>query len=625
MVNFDLSFTVFMSSLGSMNLKSRIEAISIIGTIKIAFIIFVSFSLFTNIITFYEGGSGDDYVYAIVGIDLANGSYGYTNKLWEETGRIEFVPQHWRETNQDVLVPVSSPGIIVTSALSYLIGGYYGLFYLGPIFSILFLIISERVATKLFGGFVGLITLVLLGSDLTFFNIGQQLLTDNIFAAFFILGVFYLIKFLRSKKDKFILISSIFFVTAAFFRFNGLIFLPIEILLVVGYFIFQNISASRRELTSNNFLSSISISKINGKKILKISALMILPWLSVFLFYFSYNDYYFGDPFTNYYSSWGLSSEYLLNSFFIFDDDRIDSIKFYSIQYLPDIIGSNLMKNSQVVSDSLENLLTIFSFFILILAVVISQYQKNKRIEVFVFITLIMGFLLFYSSDYAVTIGKDGRFMIPALTLTFILFGYIAHRILQINLGSYFKKETRNISKSVKVGLWIIIGLFLFGSFMGLGLYEANKIMRDDFNLYPEVYASKYPLESEGLSSESIIVETKGRRAIEYNASPFIPATGSWVNSLNELDPKLVKQERIQLLKNVMMEGYNAFTFKETDRKFEPLYFRYLESEHGIILKDYSKTFCKMVIIENIPESSEEEIESDDVCYMYRGKIVPKN
>ena len=60
MVNFDLSFKVFMSSLGSMNLKSRIEAISIIGIIKIAFIIFVSFSLFTNIITFYEGGSGDD-------------------------------------------------------------------------------------------------------------------------------------------------------------------------------------------------------------------------------------------------------------------------------------------------------------------------------------------------------------------------------------------------------------------------------------------------------------------------------------------------------------------------------------------------------------------------------------
>jgi len=353
---------------------------------------------------------------------------------------------------------------------------------------------------------------------------------------------------------------------------------------------------------------------------------MILPWLSVFLFYFSYNDYYFGDPFTSYYASCSLDTKYFFSSFFIFDEDRFDSIKFYSIQYLPDIIGSNLMKNSPtVVSDFLENLLTIFSFFILILAVVISQYQKNKRIEVFVFITLIMGFLLFYSSDYAVTIGKDGRFMIPALSLTFILFGYIAQRILQINLGRYSRNETRNISKSVKVGLWIIIGLFLFGSFLGLGLYEAKKIMKDDFNFYPEVHASKYPLESEGLSNESIIVETKGRRAIEYQASPFLPATGSWFNSINELDPKLVKQERIQILKKVMKEGYTAFTFKEPDRKFEPLYFRYLESEHGIILKDYSKTFCKMIFLENLPENSGKDIKSDDICYMYRGKVVPKN
>ena len=305
-----------MSSFSSMNLKSRIETISIIGIIKIAFIIFVSFSLFTNIIPFYKGGGGDDYVYAIVGIDLANGSYGYTNDLWSETGRIEFVPQHWKETNQDVLVPVSSPGIIATSAFSYLIGGYYGLFYLGPIFGILFLIISERVATKLFGSFVGLITLVLLGSDLTIFKVGIQLLTDNIFALFFILGIFFLIKFLHEKKEKLILISSVFFVTSAFFRFNGLIFLPLEVLLVIGYFVFQNIFISRQELTSNKILRMITLLKINRKRILKISALMLLPWVVVLLFIFSFNDYYFGDPLITYYSFWGLSSEYLLESFF---------------------------------------------------------------------------------------------------------------------------------------------------------------------------------------------------------------------------------------------------------------------------------------------------------------------
>jgi len=353
---------------------------------------------------------------------------------------------------------------------------------------------------------------------------------------------------------------------------------------------------------------------------------MILPWLSVFLFYFSYNDYYFGDPFTSYYESRGLDSKYLFSSLFIFDDNRFDSIKFYSIEFLPDIIGFNLLKNSSKdLSDALENLLTIFSFFILILAAIISLYDKKKRIEVFVFISFIMGLLLFYSSDYAVTIGQDGRFMIPALTTTFILFGYIVQRILQINFRRYSRKGTNNISKTVKVGLWIIIGIFLVGSVLGLGVYQVQKIMKDDFNINPEVHVSRYPLDSEGLSGESIIVETKGRRALEYNASPFLPARGSWFNSINELDPNLVSQEPIKILKKVMKDGYDAYTFKEPDRKFEPLYFRYLEAEHGIILKDYSKTFCKMDLIENVSETGENKIKSDDVCYMYREEVIPKN
>ncbi len=612
-----------MPSLSSMNLERRIGTFSILGIIKIAFIIFISFSFFTNISPFYEGG--DDYVYAITGIDLANGSYGYTNELWAETGRIEFIPQHWKETNVDVLVPVSSPGILSTSALSYLIGGYYGLFLLGPIFSILFLIISERVATKLFGSFVGLVTLVFLGTDLMIFKVGIQLLTDNIFSVFFILGVFYLIKYFREKNDKLILISSIFFVTSAFFRFNGLIFLPIEILLMITY-VFYTVKSNSKINSSGSFVKSLVFSRIKSKKFLKISILLILPWISIFLFYFSYNDYYFGDPFTSYYQvSRGLDSEYLFSSFFILDDNRFDSIKFYSISLLPDIIGINLLNETTLdVRDDVENLLTIFSFFILILAAAISLYDKNKRIEIFVFISFIMVLLLFYSSDYAVTIGETERFMIPAISLTFMLLGYIFHRILQINLRRFSIKETSNISKSVKVCLWIIIGVFLFVTVQEPGISQFEKIMKDDSN-NPEVFASRYPLDTEGLSGESIIVETKGRRAIEYNANPFLPARGSWFNSINELDSNLVPQEPILILNEVMQKGYDAYTFKEPDRKFEPLYFRYLESEHGIILKDYSKTFCKIVIVENEIVTDGKDLESDDVCYMYRGNIVPKN
>jgi len=623
MVNFDLSFTRYMTLIRSINIKNKIETISIIGIIKIAFIIFISFTFFTNISPFYK--AGDAYVYAITGIALANGSYGYTNELWTETGRIEFVPQHWKETNQEVLVPVSSPGILSTSALSYLIGGYYGLFFVGPILSILFLIVSERVATKLFGSFVGLVALVLLGSDLLIFKVSVQLLSDNIFSIFFVLGVFYLIKYFHEKNHKLILISSIFFVTSAFFRFNGLIFLPIEVLLMITY-AFYTVKSNSKINSGRSFIKSLVFSRIKSKQFVKIFVLLILPWMSVFLFYFSYNDYYFGDPLTSYYKvSRGLESEYLFLSFFIFDDNRFDSIKFYSIPLLPDIIGINLLNETNLdARDAEENLLMIFSFFILILAAAISLYDKNKRTEVFVFISFIMGLILFYSSDYAVTIGESERFMIPAISITFILFGYIFQRILQINLGRYSIKETSNISKSFKVSLWIIIGIFLFVSVLEPGIFQVEKIMKNDFN-NPEVFASRYPLDSEGLSSESIIVETKGRRAMEYNANPFLPARGGWVNSINELDPSLVPQEPIQILNKVMQEGYEAYTFKEHNLKFDPLYFRFLEAEHGIILKDYSKTFCKMVLVENKLVKDGKDFGSDDVCYMYRGKVLPKN
>jgi len=602
-------------------LQRKIKSISILDGLKIGIIIFVSFSLIANFNPFYNGG--DDYDIAIAGIILANGTYGYTNELWQETGNSRHNPSHWLATTQNVLVPISSPGIIATSAFSYLIAGYYGLFYLGPIFTILFLIISERISTKLFGSFVGLITLVFLVSNLAIFMIGRQLLTDNVFALFTILGIYYLIKFLHEKKDKLILISSIFFVISAFFRFNGLLFLPIEVLLVVGYFVFQNISTSRQELTSN-ILGKINFSKINSKRILKISALMILPWLSVFLFYFIFNAYYFGDPLTSYYSKLGLDSQYLFSSFFIFNSERFDSIEYYSILFLPDLLRNNLQNFSSDLDEYfLNNLLTIFSFFILGAALIIALYRKSKRSEIIVLISFVFGLFLFYSSDYAVSIGgQQERFMIPALVLTFTLIGFIIDRILKLNLRKFSFKSNNIFSKSFKIGFLIVVGIFLFSSYIDSKSVKAT--LKDDLNFNnPQVYASRYPLDHEGISEKSIIVETKGKRAMEYDVSLFIPVKGNKFK--DELDINLVPPRVFPQLNRLLVEGYDAYTFKEHIWKYDPFFFRYIEAEHDIILKDYSETFCKMHLIENLSETSENQIKSDDICYMYRGKVVPKN
>jgi len=42
-----------------------------------------------------------------------------------------------------------------------------------------------------------------------------------------------------------------------------------------------------------------------------------------------------------------------------------------------------------------------------------------------------------------------------------------------------------------------------------------------------------------------------------------------------------------------------------------------LETEHGIILKEHSETFCKLVRIENIENVNNKQIQSDDICHTF--------
>ena len=222
------------------------KSVKIINIIKIALIVFISFSIVAYFYPFYT--DTDSLVYGITTISLANGSYSYTSDLLKETGLWEFIPVQWVKTIHDTAIPKTGVGIYGISTISYLLSGYYGLFYIGPIFSILFLITAERIATNLFGRFVGLITLIFLVSDFTILIIARQLMTDNIFSLFFIIGCFFLIKFLRQKKNKLILLSTICFVITAFIRMPGMIFLPIEIFIVIGYFAYESITNKKNDI-----------------------------------------------------------------------------------------------------------------------------------------------------------------------------------------------------------------------------------------------------------------------------------------------------------------------------------------------------------------------------------------
>ena len=125
---------------------------------KIALLLFTAFFLFSNPIPFYE--AADPYIYALTTINLVeNGQYEFTNPLLSETGDWVLVPQVFSKTIHDTAVPDYNPGLPVFSTLFYSLGGVYGLLYAGPIFTLLSLIVIERVSTKLFNGTVGLFVL----------------------------------------------------------------------------------------------------------------------------------------------------------------------------------------------------------------------------------------------------------------------------------------------------------------------------------------------------------------------------------------------------------------------------------------------------------------------------------
>src|SRR3989337_2628875 len=127
---------------------SRKKIISIIFIVtKITIIGFVSIWFIGNFDPFYNGS--DSKLYGVSAIDLANGNFGFTNELLQQTGKWEFIPGQYVKTVYNTAIPIGSFGIYGLSSIAYYFAGLNGLFYLGPIIAIIFLISSERIATNL--------------------------------------------------------------------------------------------------------------------------------------------------------------------------------------------------------------------------------------------------------------------------------------------------------------------------------------------------------------------------------------------------------------------------------------------------------------------------------------------
>jgi len=124
--------------------KFKNKKISPLGLIKIIIIILVSVYLIGEFLPFYLE-RGDDSLYGFGAIQIVNGSYEYTNEFLLNTEYKEFYFGPFIKTIHNTLIPNGAIGIYGLAAFSYFLGGYYALFYLGPIITILFLIIEEPV------------------------------------------------------------------------------------------------------------------------------------------------------------------------------------------------------------------------------------------------------------------------------------------------------------------------------------------------------------------------------------------------------------------------------------------------------------------------------------------------
>jgi len=585
------------------NVSKRYDLL--IDLTKIVIIIISGIYLFGNFTPFYE--ANDSFLYGIESINLSKGIYSISNELLSETGRWEFVGDNWRISVQGDSIPIAGIGTPILGAFFYLVSGIYGLFYLGPILGILFLIIFERFSTKLFGKYVGLLSLIFLATCHIFFRSAVDLNTDAILTLFFIPGVYYLIKFLRNKNKNHILVASIFFVVATLIKIPSVVYFPIELILIVGYLIYlkkNKILFLLERNVESKTRAKLVFSSIGKKKKVKIVSYILIPWLIFFLFWFSYNDYYYGGPFETYISNTRVgeiqSSSYI-GTLFILEQKDFEQFKDYSKYLLPYQLPAAYNNASENFDDLFgKNWPGLLSPLIIAVALLLSFREKQKRLEIIVMSVFIAGILWFsvgQASEERASFGLPVRYMLPALSLSFIILSYLLVRFFQ------FKSFEKNLvyyklGKIFKNIVFIGLGLFFVVAFYFTP--PIQMIFSDDISFKnPQIYAERYPPDLEGITENSVIVSINTDLALAYNAIPFFITLNDGENL-----------ESIFLLKNIISEGYDVYVFKDNRwSAIEKEIWVNLTENYQIVLKDSSSTFCKMTI--NSANSLEQ---SDKIC-----------
>jgi len=102
---------------------------------------------------------------------------------------------------------------------------------------------------------------------------------------------------------------------------------------------------------------------------------------------------------------------------------------------------------------------------------------------------------------------------------------------------------------------------------------------------------------------------------VEYDVIPYNPFKG-YSDIKKSWHDENFKYTRSNFLKEMLDDGHELYVFK-FKRSGDPSYYKYLEAEHGLILKEHSKTFCKLIRIEDASGVNNTQIQSDEICHTF--------
>ena len=561
---------------------------SILNISKIVIISISALYLLGNFSPFYDGQ--DSYLYGIESIFLSQGIYEISNPLLQETGRVEFTGGNWNPTIHGTLIPIAGIGTPLLGAIAYTIGGNFGLFYLAPILGIVLLIVYERVITKLFGKSIGFLALLFFATCHIFFRSSIHLNTDAILTLFFVLGIFFLVKFFRNEKTHYILLASIFFSICCLVKITALVFFPLEFALLFSYFVIPII---KNKLSGSNHSYSTYFHK-NNKKLIQMFVLATIPWILFFGFWFGYNDYFYGSPTSTYFSV-VTGGEYTtatrIDSLLTLEQRDYDQAKDYSKYLLPYQISAVYNKINNNFDDVLgKNWPGLLILPLILLSLYLSFKQKLHRLEFSIFTIFIFGIVGFYSGqtpEWRAELGLPSRYMLPAITLSFVMCSFLIVRLYDV-----IKQNTR--ISFFKIPLILFLTAFFIFAFTFSPPIQFL-VTNDDFT-NPIEANEKYSIAKENLPPKSVILAQNIDMVIEYGVTPFrLDGVNTW------------NSEKISLLTKVLDKGYSVYIFKTPTAFDEKESLLHIINEHNVILKDYSKTFCQLHI-------DNKTMSSDDSC-----------